>query len=207
MVRALLPLLGPLVFFTAMPATALRRLHALLLLLLPVALAAPLDAADWLQFPGGRLVHSSCVHRHATASPGPLPPCQHPHPPAPPSSRAAYYGGWSVYAYLPANRSLAHMSATFTVPPKPTSLGPLGLSSLYMCAARACSAARAADPSRRQISWAGGRQPHVHTAACAAGDLQHPPTPTPSSSPSSLPRLTLTHGSKRGCNLSRRFLR
>ena len=137
-----------------MPATALRRLLALpppllllLLLLLPVALAASLDAAevglpaDWLQFPGGRLVHSSCVHRHAAASLGPLPPCQHLHPPAPPSSRAKYYGGWSVYAYLPANRSLAHMSATFTVPPKPTSLGPLGLSSLYMCAARACGAA------------------------------------------------------------------
>ena len=47
---------------------------------------------------------------------------------------SGYYGGWSVYSFLPSNRSLGHMSATFKVPPLPSSLGPLGLSSLYMYA-------------------------------------------------------------------------
>ena len=100
------------------------------------ALAFALESNDWVAFPGGRLVHSSCIHWHThTSSPSqPLPPCQHIHPTYPQTFASGYYGGWSVYSFLPANRSLGHMSATFKVPPTPSSLGPLGLSSLYMSA-------------------------------------------------------------------------
>ena len=93
-----------------------------------------LASNDWVQFPGGRLLHTSCIHRHEAGRIEPLAPCQHVHALAAPSVGSGYYGGWSVYSFLPANRSLSHMSATFKVPPKPTSLGPLGLSSLYMYA-------------------------------------------------------------------------
>ena len=88
---------------------------------------------DWEVFPGGRMLHSSCVQRGDAASAEPLMPCKHIRPLAEHPSGSGYYGGWSVYSFLPANRTLAHMSATFKVPPKPSSLGPLGLSSLYMC--------------------------------------------------------------------------
>ncbi len=87
-------------------------LRAAALLYLSHAAAALAARGEWLPFPGGRTLHSSCVVTPDAAALSPLPPCPHLHPPT-----ASYYGGWSVYAYLPAptGTALAHMSATFTV--------------------------------------------------------------------------------------------
>ena len=108
--------------------------HAIVwLCFIHAATALASASRDWHAFPGGRLLHYSCVLRGDAASAEPLQPCQHIRPLAEHPLGSGYYGGWSVYSFLPANRSLGHMSATFKVPPKPSSLGPLGLSSLYMC--------------------------------------------------------------------------
>ena len=87
---------------------ALRATALLCLALAAAALAA--ERGEWLPFPGRRSLHSSCVFASDAAAPSPLPPCRHVSPPS-----SGYYGGWSVYTYLPAASALSHMSATFTV--------------------------------------------------------------------------------------------
>jgi hypothetical protein len=57
-----------------------------------------LASNDWVQFPGGRLLHTSCIHRHEAGRIEPLAPCQHVHALAAPSVGSGYYGGWSVYS-------------------------------------------------------------------------------------------------------------
>jgi hypothetical protein len=162
---------------------------ALLCLIPSVLQGQALESQEWVDFPASRRLHASCIHKDE-AAPALLPPCQHVHPfsdfAAHPRGNG-YYGGWSVYSVVAAKRPLSHMSATFTVPPKPTSLGPLGLSSLYMyvlhqhftCRCNSMLSKRSACFTRAQISWARRQQSILHPAAGAAGGSSAAISPDP----------------------------
>jgi len=123
---------------------------------------ASVDDDPWMSMPNGQFLHRDCIHQydehvliadigeghfivtHPNGKKDNLAPCPHRNPLSaqPNSSRSlsrgrsssevGYYSDWAVYTQTVNLGGISEFSSQWTVPPKPTSRGPAGLSSVYL---------------------------------------------------------------------------